>query len=83
MSAARTVLDQTPGQFSCDQALKVAREDAEAVYRELSRYWIRVALEEDGWHVDYELRDPRARGGGPHYVIDATDGRILAKRYEQ
>lgn len=83
MSTTKSVLDQTSGQFSCDQALKVAREDAEAVYRDLSRYWIRLVLEEDGWHVDYELRDPRARGGGPHYVIDATDGRILAKRYEQ
>jgi hypothetical protein len=69
--------------ISCDQALKAAREDAETAYRDLSRYWIRVALEEDGWHVDYELRDPRARGGGPHYVIDASTGGLVSKRYEQ
>jgi hypothetical protein len=83
MSTAKAVLEQPSGRFSCDQALKVAREDAEAVYRDLTRYSIRVALEADGWHVDYELRDPRARGGGPHYVIDATNGHILSKRYEQ
>jgi hypothetical protein len=83
MATGKAVLDESAGRFSCDQALKVAREDAETVYRDLARYWIRVALEEDGWHVDYQLRDPRARGGGPHYVIDATDGRILSKRYEQ
>ena len=46
--------------------------------------WIRAALEADGWPVDHELRDPRVLGGGiPHYVIDATDGRILPKRYDQ
>ena len=83
MSTGSAVLQQPAGGFSCDQALKVAREDAEKVYRDLARYWIRVALEADGWHVDYELRDPRARGGGPHYVIDATNGDILSKRYEQ
>ncbi len=71
------------GPLSCDQVLKIAREDAERVYRDLSRYEIRLALQDDGWHIDYELRDPRARGGGPHYVIDATGGQILSKRYEQ
>jgi hypothetical protein len=71
-----------PG-LPCDQALKIAREDAEKAYRDLSRYHICLALEADGWHVDYELKDPQARGGGPHYVIDAASGRILSKRYEQ
>jgi hypothetical protein len=83
MSTAPAIQEHPAGRFSCDQALKIARDDAESVYRDLSRYWIRLALEEDGWHVDYELRDPRTRGGGPHYVIDATNERILSKRYEQ
>ena len=83
MSTANAVLEQPAGRFSCDQALKIAREDAETVYRDLERYTIRLALEADGWHVDYELRDPRARGGGPHYVIDAITGQIVSKRYEQ
>ena len=73
---------QPPG-LSCDPALKIAREDAEKVYRDLSRYHIRLALEADGWHVDYDLKDLRARGGGPHYVIDAVTGGIVSKRYEQ
>jgi len=38
-------------------------------YRDLSGFSIRIAEEADGWHVDYELKDERARGGGPHYVI--------------
>jgi hypothetical protein len=83
MSRAKAVLEPAGDRIACDRALKVAREDAEAVYPYLAHYWIRVALEEDGWHVDYELRDPRARGGGPHYVIDATTGQLLSKRYEQ
>lgn len=69
--------------LSPDQALKIAREDAEKVYRDLSRYVIRLVLQSDGWHVDYDLQDARARGGGPHYVIDAATGEILSKRYEQ
>ena len=69
--------------LSCDQVLRIARTDAEKVYRDLFRYSIRMTEEPDGWHVDYELKDVRARGGGPHYVIDPIDGRILIKRYEQ
>jgi hypothetical protein len=69
--------------LSCDQALRIAREDAEKAYRDLSRYDIRLALEADGWHVDYDLKDPNARGGGPHYIIDQTSGAIVSKRYEQ
>jgi len=69
--------------ITSDQALKVARLDAERVYRDLSPYRASVSLEQDGWHVDYELKDPYLQGGGPRYVIDAGDGAILAKRYEQ
>jgi len=64
-------------------ALRIAQADAEKVYRDLSRYRIVLALEPDGWHVDYELKPPTAVGGGPHYVIDATSGAIVHKRYEQ
>jgi hypothetical protein len=66
-----------------DQALAVAQADAVVAYRDLSVYRIQLVLEDDGWHVDYELKDRRRKGGGPHYLIDAYTGRILAKRYEQ
>lgn len=66
-----------------DQALRIARLDAERVYRDLSPYRASVSLEPDGWHVDYELKDSNFQGGGPHYVIDPGDGAILAKQYEQ
>jgi hypothetical protein len=69
--------------ISCDEALKIARLDAEVAYRDLSPYRIQLSLEPDGWHVDYELKDPGIHGGGPHYVIDALSGRILSKTYEQ
>ena len=36
-----------------------------------------------GWHIDYWLKNPNLNGGGPHYIIDATSGAILQKRYEQ
>lgn len=67
----------------CDQALTIARADAEQVYRDLSRYRITILLQEDGWHIDYDLPRPKWAGGGPHYVIDAATGSILKKRYEQ
>jgi hypothetical protein len=66
-----------------DQALAIAQADAALVYRDLSPYRIQLVLEDDGWHVDYELKNPRLKGGGPHYVIDAQTGDIVSKRYEQ
>jgi len=49
----------------------------------LTPYRISIALEPDGWHIDYELKDPHLNGGGPHYVIDPASGAIVGKRYEQ
>ncbi|MSQ93896.1 MAG: hypothetical protein EXR98_04985 [Gemmataceae bacterium] len=66
-----------------DQALRVARLDGEKAYRDLSPFYIHVELNDDGWHVDYELKNKQLHGGGPHYVIDADTGVILTKRYEQ
>ena len=66
-----------------DQALAIAQADAVRAYSDLTIYRIQLVLEDDGWHVDYELKDPRLKGGGPHYVIDALSGAILSKRYEQ
>jgi hypothetical protein len=70
-------------QCSSDQALHVARLDAERAYGDLNGYRITVELESDGWHVDYDLKDSTLDGGGPHYVIDSANGAIIAKRYEQ
>jgi hypothetical protein len=66
-----------------DRILAIAQTDAIRMYQDLSHYSIRLTLEADGWHVDYEPKDPRLKGGGPHYVIDAVTGVILRKRYEQ
>ena len=69
--------------ITSDQALRIARLDAERVYRDLSPYRASVSLEQDGWHVDYELKDSHLQGGGPHYVIDPWNGAILGKQYKQ
>jgi hypothetical protein len=66
-----------------DQVLAIAQTDAARVYRDLSPYRIQLVLEDDGWHVDYQLKDSRLKGGGPHYLIDAQTGAIVSKRYEQ
>jgi hypothetical protein len=66
-----------------DQVLTIAQADALRLYRDLSPYRIQLALEDDGWHVDYELTGPKLKAGGPHYAIDAHTGAILTKRYEQ
>jgi len=72
-----------PPQIAGDQALTIAQADAQQAYQELSRYRIQLVLEIDGWHIDYVLKDPRAKGGGPHYVVDAHTGAIVSKRYDQ
>lgn len=63
--------------------LRIAHQDAQAVYGDLSGFKIMLLRCPDGWHVDYDLTDPLAAGGGPHYVIDPDTGNILARRYEQ
>jgi hypothetical protein len=83
MAATATTPGGVPASLSSDEALKIARLDAERAYRDLTPYRIGIALEADGWHVDYELKNPALNGGGPHYVIDPSTGVILAKRYEQ
>jgi len=69
--------------LSGGQALAIAQADAIRAYRDLSPYRIQLVLEDDGWHVDYELKNPQLKGGGPHYLIDAHTGAIMSKRYEQ
>ena len=69
--------------ISADEALRRAQADALQAYRDLTPYWIRVVLEADGWHVDYQTRAAGVKGGGAHYVIDSMTGAIVAKRYEQ
>jgi hypothetical protein len=65
------------------EILRIAHQDAETVYRDLSGLKITLTLCADGWHVDYDLTDPLFAGGGPHYIIDPISGDILARRYEQ
>ena len=69
--------------ITSDQALRIARLDAEIAYRDLSPFYVRIELHDDGWHIDYELKNTRSNGGSPHYVIDAETGVIRTKRYEQ
>jgi hypothetical protein len=71
------------GALSADQAPSIAQADASRAHRDLSGYRIQLVLEDDGWHVDYERKDPNLKGGGPHYLIDARTGAIPTKRYEQ
>jgi hypothetical protein len=65
------------------ETLRIADEDARTVYRDLSSFRIALQLAADGWHVDYDVASPLTAGGGPRYVIDPRDGRIISKRYEQ
>ena len=69
--------------ISMENAVEIARIDAERAYRDLSHFQVTLALREDGWHVDFELLSKSSHGGGPHYLIDSTSGEILWKRYDQ
>ncbi len=75
--------ESTKPRVSSDEALRVARLDAEKVYRDLSPYRVTIVLETDGWHVDYELKNPNVQGGGPQYLVDVATGAILKKKYSQ
>jgi hypothetical protein len=84
MAHEQQVLDRpaTPTLLSWE-VLRIAHQDAEKAYRDLSPYRIAITLEPDGWHIDYDFKEPGIQGGGPHYVIDAASGVILRKWYEQ
>ena len=69
--------------LSAKRALGIAQAEAAQAYRDLFLYRIRLELEPDGWHIDYELKDPHLKGGGPHYVIDRLTGALVSRRYEQ
>ncbi len=83
MSNATLIHEATTPTLSCDQALTIAQKDVAKVYRDLSMYCVCMVLEQDGWHIDYEMKDSRLKGGGPHYVVNAFTGAIVSKRYEQ
>jgi hypothetical protein len=83
MTTATTASNPVSPTIPPEKALEVARRDAEKVYRDLSRFRIQIALEPDGWRVEYWLKDVNINGGGPHYVIDAATGAILSKKYYQ
>jgi hypothetical protein len=44
--------------LDAQQALSVAQADAARIYRDLTDCSVRVCLEDDGWHVDYDLKSP-------------------------
>ncbi|MCI0702969.1 MAG: PepSY domain-containing protein [Planctomycetia bacterium] len=70
--------------ISPQQAIAIAEEDALPVYgAALHKMVLRAALYDDGWHINYDLKEPNLQGGGPHYVIDATTGAIVTKHYYQ
>ena len=83
MTTAQTTLPSVTPPISAARALGEAESDASRAYGDLSPYSVKVQLEADGWHIDYELIDPELQGGGPHYVINAHDGTIARKQYEQ
>ncbi len=83
MSASTTDLMPIRPSISGDQALSVAQSDAERVYGDVSRFRVQISLEPDGWHIEYQIKNPLTKGGAPTYVIDAASGEIISKRYYQ
>jgi hypothetical protein len=80
MTPGEVLLDPKSRGLAAEQALQIARLDAEAAYGDLDVFPHHHCPSSDGWHIDYELLDATREGGGPHYVIDARTGQILAKR---
>jgi hypothetical protein len=83
MATLPTEQSPLPSPLSADDVLRIAQRDALAAYHDLSDYQITLRLLADGWHVEYDLNKPLVAGGGPHYVIDASTGAILSKKYYQ
>lgn len=69
--------------LSAADVLRIAQQDAQTAYGDLSVFKITLLRCPDGWHVNYDLTEPLSAGGGPHYVIDPDTGVIRTRRYEQ
>ena len=81
--APAPAIQPTVKSLAADEVLRIAREDAERVYKDLARFRISLYLEPDGWHVEFRHGKPFVAGGGPFYVIDALTGAIVSKKYYQ
>jgi hypothetical protein len=68
--------------WSADQVFVFAQVDALARCGDLNAFRVMLALEADGWHIDYERKDPGRSPSKLHYVINAQSGKITAKRSE-
>jgi hypothetical protein len=82
-SGASKMNDTATSAIAMEEVLRVVRLDAEKAHRDLSGFRIVLALREDGWHVDFEILSKTSHGGGPHYLIDSSNGAILWKTYQQ
>jgi hypothetical protein len=78
-----TTSESAGSRLAVADVLRIAHQDAQSVYQDLSGFRITLTQCADGWHVDYDLTDPLSAGGVPHYVIDPDSGDVLARRYEQ
>jgi hypothetical protein len=70
---------------SRQQAIAVAEADALPMYGDrLHALVLQISLQDDGWHLVYSpKREGYRTGSGPQYVIDATTGAIVSKKYYQ
>ncbi len=67
-----------------DKSFSKTYSDALSAYKNLeSEYRICIKLDGNELYIDYDLSNPRARGGGPHYKVDFVSGEILESRYYQ
>lgn len=66
-----------------EEALSIARKDAEKAYRNLNRYEVLAEPNGNNWLISYRPKDTSLVGGGPQYVISGETGEILSRRYEQ
>jgi len=73
--------DRSGPRITYDEALAIAGLDAEKVCNDVTLFRITLALEPDGWHIDFEPKDPRLHGAGPRYVIDPATGTIVHKQF--
>lgn len=64
------------------EALRIANDDAAPRYGDQTDLRVVISLQAGGWHVKFGPVEV-TNGGGPHCVIDSTDGTIVSNRYFQ
>ena len=66
-----------------EEAIEIAKHDADSAYGDISMYDIVIDTVGDRWKIDFVTNDSSKAIKGPHYLIAKLGGRFVMKHYDR